>query len=61
MDHINGLSACTLISYILAYVNQWAIHKNQPQVCKFLLDAGASPTLEDGFGGSVPCASMDQS
>ena len=53
MDYVNGLPASTFILCILADLNQWAIHKNQPQVCKFLLDAGASPTLEDGFGGSL--------
>ena len=61
MDYVNGLPASTFISCTLAYVNQWVIHKNQPQVCKLLLDADAIPTLEDGFGGSVPFASMDQS
>ena len=60
MDYVNGLPASTFISWILADLNQWAVHKNQPQVCKFLLDAGASPTLEDAFSGSVPRASMDQ-
>lgn len=40
----------TCLKFALTLKRKWAIHKNQVATCKFLLDAGADPTLHDGFG-----------